>query len=199
MPSLQGKKGDTGPKGKDGQDGVPGKPGDDGAPGHPGPQGPPGDKGHDATIKDCRRCPPFSSPKGFQGRPGEPGDLGLPGRPGYPGPPGKPGRCIPGEPGEPGEDGEPGDDGVNGEPGEPGEPGRPGDAVSTRKAVRANFIFNLIWKARKLLSDCCYGYYKRDTEVVEVEAEETEREARSSKCVYYVQYAEGKYCRQYYR
>ena len=123
----------------------------------------------------------------------------MPGRPGRPGPPGKPGSCIPGEPGEPGKDGEPGDDGVNGGPGEPGDPGRPGDAVSIRNPTRANFIVNLILKAKKLLINCCYGYYKRDTEAVEVEAEEIEREARSSKCVYYVQYAGGKYCRQYYR
>ena len=88
---------------------------------------------------------------------------------------------------------------MNGEPGEPGEPGRPGDAVGIKKPARANFIIDLIVKTKKLLINCCYGYYKRDTEIAEVEAEGTERETRSSRCVYYVQYAGGKFCRQYYR
>ena len=57
----------------------------------------------------------------------------------------------------------------------------------------------MILKAKKLLINCCYGYYKRDTEEVATEAEEIERETRSYKCVYYVQYAGGKYCKQYYR
>ena len=90
---------------------------------------------------------------------------------------------------------------MNGGPGEPGDPGRPGDAVAITNPTRANFIINLIVKAKKLLINCCYGYYKRDTELAEVEDEgmERSREARSFKCVYYVQYAGGKYCRQYYR
>ena len=71
--------------------------------------------------------------------------------------------------------------------------------MDIQNAGRANFIINLIVKAKKLLINCCYGYYKRDTEAVEMEAEETERETRSYKCVYYLQYAGGKFCRQYYR
>ena len=102
---------------------------------------------------------------------------------------------------EPGKDGEPGDDGADGEPGEPGEPGRPGDAVYTRKPERANIIFDLIFKARKLLVSCCDRYYKRDTQEVDAESasEETERVTRDNECVYYVQYAGGKQCRQYYK
>jgi len=59
----------------------------------------------------------------------------------------------------------------------------------------------LISKARNLLINCCYGYgyYKRDTEEVAADTEEIERETRSYRCVYYVQYAGGKHCKQYYR
>ena len=193
-------KGRSGPKGRNGRDGPRGKPGIDGAPGNPGPQGASGEKGRDATIKDCRPCPVVTAPKGFQGFPGIPGSPGVRGMPGPAGPPGDPGNCIPGDTGEPGDNGGPGDDGEDGEPGDAGEAGEPGDAVGIKKPNRANLIINLIIKAKRLLIDCCYEYYnKRDTEAVGAETEEVESEARESKCVYYVQYPGGKYCRQYYR
>lgn len=134
--------------------------------------------------------------KGFKGLPGGPGDPGLPGSRGPPGPPGDHGRCISGNPGKPGRDGRLGDNGVNGAPGKPGEPGRPGDAVYINKPPNANFIMGLIVKARQLLRNCCYSYHKREAEV---EIEDMEREARDSKCFYYVQYPGGRRCKQYYR
>ena len=196
---MQGRKGYPGPKGNTGPYGPPGWPGADGKNGKPGPKGPQGYKGRDATYRDCDKCPPVRAPKGYRGPPGEAGDPGRDGIPGKPGPRGEPGKCIPGNPGAPGRDGKPGADGVNGKPGRPGYPGSPGDDVSVKKGTRANAIIGLIVKAKKLLISCCYGsqgYHKRDTEEVEVE---TEREARSSKCVYYIKYDGGKQCNQYYK
>ena len=144
-------------------------------------------------MKDCTYCPPFNSPKGYQGPPGYPGYYGLPGKPGKPGEPGEPGRCIPGNPGKPGPDGEPGDDGADGPPGAPGKPGKPGDDIyADKNAPLASKILELIVKAKTSLISCCYSHHKRDTE-------ETEREARNPKCVYYVQFAGGKQCKQYYK
>ena len=44
----------------------------------------------------------------------------------------------------------------------------------------------------------CYGYYKRDAEEAATEAEEIEKETKSYRCVYYVQFAGGKQCYRYY-
>lgn len=196
---LQGHKGETGPKGEDGTPGLPGRPGNDGAPGKPGPKGSPGDKGHGATIEDCRRCPPYIAPKGYQGPRGEPGDPGLPGRPGQPGPPGEPGKCISGDRGEPGEAGEPGSDGANGRPGEPGELGRPGDATYVQNPSRANHIVDLIVMAKRSLLYCCYGRHYRDIKEEKADNKKIHRDIRTYKCVYYPQYADGKHCAHYYR
>ena len=193
---VQGYKGKTGPKGEDGEDGPPGHPGNDGPPGKPGPKGPPGDKGRDATIRDCRRCPPHSSPKGYQGPPGEPGNPGKPGYPGPQGPRGEPGKCIPGDRGKPGADGKPGEDGADGVPGKPGKPGRPGNPAYVKYPTRANTIINLIVEAKQSLTYCCYGRYSRN---IEEEEADTERETRNSKCVYYPQSSHGKQCKQYYK
>ena len=89
---------------------------------------------------------------------------------------------------------------MDGRPGKPGYPGSPGKDVSIKKGYRANAIIALIVKAKKLLISCCYGnehFHKRDTEDMETETEE--REARDAKCVYYVQYAGGSQCQQYYK